>query len=67
MSQTSQPPPEEQMVKTYNAGFGGTAEKKLNKDLMKMSKEGWRIQNQSATSHPWTGQVRAIVVVYVRP
>jgi len=58
--------PKEQMVRTYSAGFGGTAEKKFSKDLIKLQKQGWRVLNQSSTSHPWTGQVRSIVVVYER-
>lgn len=56
--------PKEQMVRTYTSGLGGTAEKKFSKDLIKLQKQGWRVLNQSSTSHPLTGQVRSIVVVY---
>ena len=56
--------PKEQMVRTYTAGFGGSAEKKFSKDLAQLQKQGWRVLNQSSTAHPWTGKVLSLVVVY---
>jgi hypothetical protein len=55
-----------QMVRTYHAGFTGSAENKFAKDAAKLAQQGLRVQSQTATVHPRTGTIRSLVVVYVR-
>ena len=64
--QTDQASQEEQMVKTYTSGLTGQAEHKFRKEATRLAHVGWRVQSQSATTHPWTGKAHTVTVVYVR-
>jgi len=68
MPGSGQPPAQpQQLIRTYKAGVGGTAEKKFEKDAAKLAQEGWRIQNVNSTPNPFAPtRALTIMVVYVR-
>ena len=61
-----QPPPSQQLVKTYRTGFLGYADKKFAKDATKLAQQGWRVQSQSSIAGSPFGHPRAVTVTYVR-
>lgn len=59
------PASKNQIVETYMAGII-SAETKFAQDADVLARIGFMVHSQTATSHPWTGKVRSIVVTYVR-